>query len=159
MQLGTIDLNKLRGLTDKSVGLGKEFVGALVGNDKLQREGQAQQEKAAAELDALREELKAAKHDAEAKTAEGRERMAQEAKGNDNTKLGRSTGSGITETVKGKAKEVIADITDNAQLKREAEAQQNKGEAETQATKARAKAKGYEAQAKEKEFEQRVNQN
>ena len=158
MQLGTIDTNKLRGLTDKGLGLGKEFVGALTGNEKLQREGQAQQERAAAELDALREELKAAKHDAEAKGYEAQERTAQEAKGNDNPNLGRKTGNGVTETVKGKAKEVIADITDNAQLKHEAEAQQDKGQAETQATKARAKAKAHEAEAKEKEMEQRLNQ-
>ncbi|MDP1794864.1 MAG: hypothetical protein Q8K63_12095 [Acidimicrobiales bacterium] len=158
MQLGTIDTNKLRGLTDKGVGFGKEFVGAIVGNKRLQQEGQAQQERAAAELNALGEEIKAAKHDAEAKTHEARERVAQEAKGGDNPKLGRSTGNGITETVKGKAKEVVADITDNAQLKREAEAQQDKGQAETQATKARTKAKAYEAEAKEKELEQRINQ-
>ena len=158
MQLGTIDTNKLRGLTDKGLGLGKEFVGALTGNEKLQREGQAQQERAAAELDALREEFKAAKHDAEAKTHESRERIAQEAKGDGNAKLGRSTGNGVTETVKGKAKEVIGGITDNTELKREGQAQVDKGQAETQATKARAKAKGHEAEAKEKEMEQRLNQ-
>lgn len=158
MQLGTIDINKLRGLTDKGLGFGKEFVGALTRNERLQREGQAQQERAAAELDALHEELKAEKHEAEAKTHEARERTAQEAKSGSNPDLGRKTGSGVAETVKGKAKEVVADLTDNAQLKREAEAQQDKGRAETQATKARAKAKAHEAEAKEKEIEQRVNQ-
>ncbi len=159
MQLGTIDTNKLRGLSDKGVGLGKEFVGTLVGNKKLAQEGQAQQERAAAELHALSEEIKAESHDVEAKAHEARERAAQEAKsGDSNPKLGRSTGNGLTETVKGKAKEVIADITDNAQLKREGQAQQDKGRSETQATKARAKAKGYEAEAKEKELEQRINQ-
>ncbi len=158
MQLGTIDTNKLRGLTDKGFGLGKEVVGALTGNEKLQREGQAQQERAAAELDALREEFKAAKHDAAAEAHEARERVAQEAKGNDNGKLGRSTGNGVTETVKGKAKEVIGDLTDNTELKREGQAQKDKGHEETQATKARMKAKEKEAEAKEKEVEQRLNQ-
>lgn len=158
MELGTIDLNKLRGLTDKGLGFGKEIVGTLTRNDRLQREGQAQQERAAAELDALREELKAEKHDAEAKAHEGRERAAQEAKGNGNDKLGRNTGSGVAETVKGKAKEVVADVTDNAELKHEAKAQQDKGKAESQATKARAKAKAHEAEAKEKELEQQINQ-
>jgi uncharacterized protein YjbJ (UPF0337 family) len=158
MQLGTIDTNKLRGLTDKGVGLGKEFVGALVGNEKLQREGQAQQERAAAELDALREELKAAKHESEAKGYEARERIAQQAKDNGNTDLRQKSSSGITETVKGKAKEVIGDLTDNAELKSEGEAQADKGQAETQATKARAKAKAHEAEAKEKELQQRLNQ-
>ena len=80
MQIGTIDLNKLRGLGDKGLGLGKELVGALIGNDRLQEEGEAQQERATAELKALREELKAQKKDAEASAHEKRVRAAQRAK-------------------------------------------------------------------------------
>ena len=80
MQVGTIDLNKLRGVADKGLGLGKEVIGVLVGNDSLQKEGEAQQERASAQIKALREELKAEKHEAEAKTAEVKERAAQRAK-------------------------------------------------------------------------------
>ena len=157
MRLGTIDTNKLRGITDKGLGLGKEFVGVLVSNDRLQREGQAQQERAAAELDALREELNAQKHEAKAGLHEGRQRAAQEAKNGDRDLKARDE-SGIAATVKGKVKEAVGDLADNAELKREGQAQQDKGKSEINADTARAKAKGYEAKAKEKELEQRAAQ-
>ena len=80
MQVGTIDLNKLRGVSDKAVGLSKEFVGVLIGSERWQREGEAQQERAAAELKALRSELKAEKLDAKAEGFEVKERAAQRAK-------------------------------------------------------------------------------
>jgi len=80
MQIGTIDLNKLRGVGDKAIGLAKELLGVLVGNDRLQQEGEAQQERATAELKALRDEVRAQKEDAKAETFEKREREAQRAK-------------------------------------------------------------------------------
>lgn len=158
MRLGTIDTNKLRGITDKGVGLGKEFVGVLVSNEKLQREGQAQQERAAAELDALREEINAQKHEAKAGAHEAKQRAAQEAKGNGSSDLKAKDESGIAATVKGKVKEVVGDIADKPELKREGEAQVDKGKEESNADASRAKAKAYEAKAKEKELEQRANQ-
>ena len=82
MQVGTIDVNKLRGVTDKGLGLSKEFVGVLIGNDRLQQEGEAQQERAAAELKSMREEFKAQKADTKAKASEIQERAAQRAKSN-----------------------------------------------------------------------------
>jgi uncharacterized protein YjbJ (UPF0337 family) len=80
VQIGTIDLNKLRGVSDKGIGLAKELVGVLTGNERLQDEGEAQQERAAAELKALREELKAQKKDAKADAMEQRQKAAQRAK-------------------------------------------------------------------------------
>ena len=80
MQVGTVDLNKLRGLSDKAVGLGKESIGVLLGNENWQKEGQAQQDRAAAEMKALKKELQAEKEDLKAKAAEKREVMAQRAK-------------------------------------------------------------------------------
>jgi uncharacterized protein YjbJ (UPF0337 family) len=157
MRLGTIDTNKLRGITDKGVGLGKEFVGVLSGNEKLQREGQAQQERAAAELDALCEEVNAQKHEAKAGVAEAKQRAAQEAKEN-GSDLKAKDESGIAATVKGKVKQAVGDLADNPELKREGEAQVRKGKEETNADTARAKAKAHEAEAKEKELEQRANQ-
>lgn len=157
MRLGTIDTNKLRGITDKGLGLGKEFVGVISGNDRLQREGQAQQERAAAELDALREELKAQKHEAKATAHEAKQRAAQEAKGN-STELRAKDESGLAASVKGKVKEAVGDMTDNAELKREGQAQQDKGKSETSADAARVRAKANEAKAKEKEIEQRAAQ-
>jgi uncharacterized protein YdaU (DUF1376 family) len=80
MQVGHIDLNKLRGVGDKSVGLTKEFLGVVINNDRLQQEGEAQQERATRELRALRKEAEAQANDAKAEAAERRERAAQRAK-------------------------------------------------------------------------------
>jgi len=80
MQVGRIDVNQLRGVGDKAFGLTKEVVGVLVGNDKLQREGEAQQERATQELKALREELDAQRKDAVAETRECQQKTAQKAK-------------------------------------------------------------------------------
>lgn len=63
---------------------------------------------------------------------------------------------GIFEKAKGKAKEVVGDVTDNTDLKAEGRAQKDKGEAEHEATKARAEAKAHEAKARQKELEQQA---
>ncbi len=80
MQVGRIDVNKLRGVTDKALGLGKEFVGVLVGNEKWQEEGEAQQERATEELKALRKELEAQRKESVAEMHEQRQKTAQRAK-------------------------------------------------------------------------------
>jgi hypothetical protein len=80
MQIGRIDVNKLRGVADKGVGFGKEFVGTLLGNERLQEAGEAQQERATEELRALRKEVEAQKHEAKAETLEQRQKAAQRAK-------------------------------------------------------------------------------
>ncbi len=80
MNIGTIDLNKLRGVTDKGAGLTKEFVGVLVGSDRLQAEGEAQQDRATEELKALRAEAKAQAKEAKADGLEVEQRIAQKAK-------------------------------------------------------------------------------
>jgi uncharacterized protein YjbJ (UPF0337 family) len=80
MQVGRIDVTKLRGVGDKALGLGKELVGVLIGNDRLQEEGEAQQDRAAEELKALRKEVQAERRDAEAKLHEQRQKSAQRAK-------------------------------------------------------------------------------
>ncbi|HEY2812714.1 MAG TPA: CsbD family protein [Acidimicrobiales bacterium] len=80
MQVGRVDLNKLRGVADKALGLTKEFVGVLVGNDKLQQEGEAQQERATEELKALRKEIEAQRKEAVAEVNQQREKTAQRAK-------------------------------------------------------------------------------
>ena len=80
MQIGRIDLNKLRGLSDKGLGFGKEALGVVIGNDRLQREGQAQQDRATEELKALSKELEAQRKDAEADVHETRQKVAQRAK-------------------------------------------------------------------------------
>lgn len=80
MQIGRIDVNKLRGVADKAIGLGKELLGVLFSNERLQDEGEAQQERASAELKALREELRAEKKDAKASALEQRQKASQRAK-------------------------------------------------------------------------------
>jgi len=80
VQVGTVDLNKLRGVSDKALGLAKELVGVLIGNDRLQREGEAQQERATEELKALRKEVEAQRKEAVAEMHEERQKTAQRAK-------------------------------------------------------------------------------
>jgi hypothetical protein len=80
MQIGTIDVNKLRGVADKGLGFSKELVGVLVGSDRLQIAGETQQERAAAELKALREEMRAQKAQAEAQLFERHQRAAERSK-------------------------------------------------------------------------------
>lgn len=61
---------------------------------------------------------------------------------------------GVFEEAKGKAKEALGDLTNNPDLQREGQAQEEKGKAEREATEARAEAKAKELKAKEKELEQ-----
>ena len=55
---------------------------------------------------------------------------------------------GVFEQAKGKVKETVGNLTDDADLVREGEAQQTKGEAEAAATKSRLEARAHEAKAK-----------
>ncbi len=80
MQLGTIDVQKLRGVGEKVFGLSKEFVGVIINNDRLQAEGDAQQDRASERLRALRKEAEAAAKEAKAEVLDRRERAAQRAK-------------------------------------------------------------------------------
>jgi uncharacterized protein YjbJ (UPF0337 family) len=80
MQLGSMDLNKLRGLSDKAVGLYKEFLGTVLGNESLTSAGEAQQERATEQLRALRSEVKAEAKEAKAEVFEQKQRVAERAK-------------------------------------------------------------------------------
>jgi hypothetical protein len=80
MQMGTIDLQKLRGVGQKIFGLTKEFVGVVTNNDRLQREGDAQQDRASETLRALRKEAEAQAKEAKAQVLDRQERAAQRAK-------------------------------------------------------------------------------
>jgi uncharacterized protein YjbJ (UPF0337 family) len=80
MQIGTVDLNKLRGIGDKAVGLGKELVGTLANSERMQKAGEAQQERATEQLRALRAEAKAEAKNAKASALEQKQRAAQAAK-------------------------------------------------------------------------------
>jgi len=80
VRLGSIDVNKLRGLGNKAAGLSKELVGTVIGNDRMQEAGEAQQERATEELRALRAEVRAEQKDAKADVLEQRKRAAAKAK-------------------------------------------------------------------------------
>jgi len=80
MQLGQVDMNKLRGLGDKGLGFAKEVVGTIANNDRLVKEGDAQQSRAAEELRALRKEVEAQRNEAKADVAEDKQKAAQRAK-------------------------------------------------------------------------------
>jgi uncharacterized protein YjbJ (UPF0337 family) len=80
MQFRTIDPEKLRGIVDKVFGLTKEIIGEVVGNERLQKEGEAQQAKGTEKLKAIRQQTKADVHKAKAQSYDAKERAAQRAK-------------------------------------------------------------------------------
>ena len=80
MNVGKIDLTQLRGVSDKGVGLAKEAIGVVLGNDSLQRQGEAQQDRASEELKALRKQADAQAKEAKADTLEQNQKAAQRAK-------------------------------------------------------------------------------
>ena len=80
MNIGKIDLTQLRGVSDKGVGLAKELVGTLLGNESLQRQGEAQQDRASEEMKALRKQAEAEAKTRKADTLEQSQKVAQRAK-------------------------------------------------------------------------------
>ena len=80
MNVGKIDTTQLRGISDKGVGLAKELVGTLIGNESLQRQGEAQQDRASEELKALRKQAEAQAKTEKADTLEQSQKAAQRAK-------------------------------------------------------------------------------
>jgi uncharacterized protein YjbJ (UPF0337 family) len=61
---------------------------------------------------------------------------------------------GVMEELKGKGKQVVADITDNEALKTEGQAQRDKGAEEIKETEARGKAQAHEDKAEMHERQQ-----
>jgi uncharacterized protein YjbJ (UPF0337 family) len=80
MQIPRIDTRNLLGLLDKVAGLGKEIAGSVMGNDRLRKAGQTQQDKGTERLKAVEAELRADKHEAKAGAAERAQRSAQRTK-------------------------------------------------------------------------------
>jgi uncharacterized protein YjbJ (UPF0337 family) len=80
MHIPRIDPKNLLGLVDKAIGLGKEIVGSVFGNDDLAQAGQVQQEKASERIKAMRAEVRADAHEAKATAAEQAQKRAQRAK-------------------------------------------------------------------------------
>jgi uncharacterized protein YjbJ (UPF0337 family) len=87
MKFANLDLDHLRGISEKALGLGKEFLGTAIKNEHLVDEGEAQQARGTDKLRALRKEAEAKAKQAEAqaeeakaKVAEQKQRAAQHAK-------------------------------------------------------------------------------
>jgi len=80
MRIGNVELDHLRGFGDKVAGLTKEVVGTVIGNDRLQEAGDAQQARGSQSIKALRKQTKAQAKEAKAETFEQEERAAQRAK-------------------------------------------------------------------------------
>jgi uncharacterized protein YjbJ (UPF0337 family) len=80
MQIPRIDPKNVLGLVDKVVGLGKEILGSITGQDRLSKAGQVQQEKGTERLKAVQAEADAKAHQAKAKSAGTAQRSAQKTK-------------------------------------------------------------------------------
>jgi uncharacterized protein YjbJ (UPF0337 family) len=80
MRIGNLELDHVRRLGDKFVGLGKELAGTVIGNGALQEAGEAQQARGTESLKALRKQAKAQTKEAKAETFEHQQKAAQRAK-------------------------------------------------------------------------------
>jgi uncharacterized protein YjbJ (UPF0337 family) len=80
MRIPRIDPKNALGLSDKVIGLGKEIVGNLVGNDRVAKAGQVQQEKGTERLKAVRAQAEATGHQTKAASAEQAQKAAQRRK-------------------------------------------------------------------------------
>jgi uncharacterized protein YjbJ (UPF0337 family) len=80
MKLGNVELEHVRGITDKVFGLGREIVGTALNNNRLVKEGEAQQSKGTESLKALRKQAEAQAKETKASAFEAKERMAQREK-------------------------------------------------------------------------------
>lgn len=69
----------VKGIVEDVKGKAKEAVGVVTGNEALEQEGEAQQDKAENERDVAKHEAKADAARAEAKADEARQRAAQAA--------------------------------------------------------------------------------
>jgi uncharacterized protein YjbJ (UPF0337 family) len=80
MRISRIDPKNALGLLDKVIGLGKEIVGNVVGNDRVAEAGQVQQEKGTERLKAVRAQAEAKGHQTEAASAGQAQKAAQRRK-------------------------------------------------------------------------------
>lgn len=76
MNIGHVDLNKLNGIGEKGLGLLRELLGSLIGNDSLEESGRDQQKKGEEKLQALRKEAEAQRAETRADLAEQRQKAA-----------------------------------------------------------------------------------
>ena len=152
------------GLTDKVIGLAREAVGTIIGNDGLANAGKAQQEKGTSRLEAIKHEAKA---DAARGKAMAQDKVERAAQGKSNDGAGSNefakggvaeAGGGLAERIKGQAKQAVGSVSGDSSLKREGSAQQAKGEAKSQAAKEEAKATEARAKARTADAKQQASE-
>jgi uncharacterized protein YjbJ (UPF0337 family) len=80
MRIPRVEYKNAVGLADKFVGLGKELFGEVIDSKRLIEAGEAQQDKGAEKLKAVRAQAKADGHEAKARAHEAKQRTAQQAK-------------------------------------------------------------------------------
>lgn len=80
MQIPRIDSKNALGLVSKVVGLGKEVVGSVAGNNRLTKAGRVQQDKGTERIKAVQAQADAKKHEAKGEAAERAQRGAQRRK-------------------------------------------------------------------------------
>ena len=80
MKIGTLETDNLRGIADKVFGLSKEIVGSVLGNERLQEAGEAQQARGTEHLKAVRKQAEAQAKEAKADAFEQKQRAAQRVK-------------------------------------------------------------------------------
>jgi uncharacterized protein YjbJ (UPF0337 family) len=119
MQLGQVDINKLRGLSDKGLGFAKEVVGTIANNDRLVKEGDAQQSRAAEALRAMRKEVEAQSDLAKAGEITDnpdlrREGSAQREKGKAETDASKARAEAKAHEAKTKGHEVEQEVAQDA---------------------------------------------
>jgi uncharacterized protein YjbJ (UPF0337 family) len=80
MQIPRIDPKNAAGLADKVIGLGKEIVGTVTGQDRLSKAGQVQQDKGTERIKAIRAQVEAEAHQTQAAAAGQTQQRAQRTK-------------------------------------------------------------------------------
>ena len=80
MQIPRIDPGNALGLVDKAVGLGKEVIGTLTGQDRIAKAGRVQQQKGTERIKAVQASLRADAHETKAAGAERAQSRAQKTK-------------------------------------------------------------------------------
>jgi len=118
VNVGNIDMTQLRGVSDKGVGFVKELIGTVIGNQSLQREGEAQQDRASEELKALRKQAEAQAKEAVGDVTDNpdlkREGDAQEAKGEAEREATQARAEAKAHEVKAKEKELEQEAAEEA---------------------------------------------
>jgi uncharacterized protein YjbJ (UPF0337 family) len=80
VQIPRIDPKNALGLVDKIVGLGKEILGSVLGQDRLTKAGQVQQDKGGERIEAVKAEVEAEAHETKAAAAGRAQESAQNTK-------------------------------------------------------------------------------